>query len=243
MAWAADEAFNGQSDDERIEKFFAGVFGTSYRRQLLASDLTITVRDTDMSPEAAKRHGPPPWRLHAPCALWDDPLMGIVWNEYKAFNSKVWENYAADLQVLREKLSPYRISDHSAGYIDHAWHCANALLLKVELRLQLLEAYKKRDRQTLAAIQGAKIDAVISALDGLNDSFRRQWLRSYKYYGLEVMQIKLAGLKERYRETSRRIGELLAGEIDSIPELDANPVTLGSTDTRYRMAATGSCFI
>ncbi|NLF92547.1 MAG: beta-N-acetylhexosaminidase [Oligosphaeraceae bacterium] len=243
LAWAADEAFNGQSDDERIENFFAGVFGTSYRRQLLASDLTITVRDTDMSPEMAKRHGMPPWRLHAPCALWDDPLMGIVWHEYKAFNSKVWENYAADLRVLVEKLSPYRISDRSAGYIDHAWHCANTLLLKVELRLQLLAAYKTRDRHALSAIQGAKIDAVISALDGLNDSFRRQWLRSYKYYGLEVMQIKLAGLKERYRETSRRIGELLAGEIDSIPELEAEPETLGSTDTRYRMAATGSWFI
>ncbi len=243
MAWAADEAFNGHSDDERLEKFFAGVFGTSYRRQLLASDLTITVRDTDMSPEMAKRHGSPPWRLHAPCALWDDPLMGIVWHEYKAYNSKVWENYAADLHLLREQLSPYRITDRSAGYIDHAWHCANALLQKVELRLQLLKAYKKRDRNALKAIRGAKIDAVISALDGLNDSFRRQWLRSYKYYGLEVMQIKLAGLKERYRETSRRIGELLSGEIASIPELELNPETLGSTDTRYRMAVTGGWFI
>ena len=113
----------------------------------------------------------------------------------------------------------------------------------MELRLQLLEAYKKRDRQTLEAIRGAKIDAVISALDGLNDSFRRQWLRSYKYYGLEVMQIKLAGLKERYRETSRRIEELLTGKIDSIPELEVEPAALGSTDPRYRMAVTGSWFI
>ena len=68
-------------------------------------------------------------------------------------------------------------------------------------------------------------------------------MRSYKYDGFEVMQIKLGGLKERYRETSRRIQELIEGKITSIPELELQPDTMGVCETRYRMVATGGWFI
>ncbi|MFA6928768.1 MAG: hypothetical protein WCT05_00465 [Lentisphaeria bacterium] len=243
LAWAADEAFNGESDDERIEKFFSGVFGTSYKRQLIASDLNITVSKTDMSVENRKRHGAPPWHLNAAMVLWDDPLMGIVWHEYRAFQSTVWEEYLPSLQRIMDELNSHRNNDWNAGHIDHAWHCANVLLQKTQFRLQLCQAYKKRDQAELQTLSEAKVDAVLAALDGFCQSFRRQWLRSYKYDGLEVMQIKMGGLKERYRETSRRIKELLDGTIVSIPELEQNPDTIGGCDTRYRMVATGGWFI
>ena len=243
LAWAADEAFNQSSDDERIEKFFSGIFGTSYKRQLIASDLNITVRDTDMSEENRKRHGNPPWRLNASMALWDDPLMGIVWHEYRAFKSTVWEEYLESLKQIMNELNPHRSHDWNAGHIDHAWHCANTLKYKIEFRMQLCKAYNNRNLAELKTLSEAKTDAVLAAIDGLCQSFRRQWVRSYKYDGLEIMQIKLGGLKERYRETSRRIQELLAGKINSIPELELKPDTMGVCDTRYRMVATGGWFI
>ncbi|NLZ59770.1 MAG: beta-N-acetylhexosaminidase [Lentisphaerae bacterium] len=243
LAWAADEAFNQGSDDERLESFFQGIFGTSYRRQLLASDLNITVPPERLSESMRRRRGETPCRLNAAMMLWDDPLMGIVWHEYKAYDAQVWEKHLPQLQKIMDELNPHRSSDWQAGHIDHAWQCANLLKLKIEFRLQLLEAYKKRDSHALQALSRAKIDAMLAAIDAFCQSFRRQWLRSFKYDGLEVMQIKMGGLKERYRECRRRLEELLAGKIQNIAELEAEPQAYGGQETRYRMVATAGWFI
>ena len=243
LAWAADEAFNRGSDEERLEKFFQGIFGTSYRRQLVASDLNLVVPGEGLSDKMRQRHGAVPQRLNAAMALWDDPLMGIVWHEYKAYNDQVWENHLPVLQNIMDELNPYRSSDWNAGHIDHAWQCANLLKLKIEYRLQLLEAYKKRDHRSLEALAQAKTDGMLAAIEAFCQSFRRQWLRSFKYDGMEVMQIKMGGLKERYRECRQRIKELIEGKIENIPELEAEPDAFGGQETRYRMVATASWFI
>lgn len=76
---------------------------------------------------------------------------------------------------------------------------------------------------------------MIEAIDGLMESFRVQWLRNCKSWVPEVMQIKPAGLCERYRELARRL-EKVATRIE---EPEPEPETLGSPDSRYRMIATG----
>lgn len=245
LAWAADEAFNGQSDDDRIEKLFEAIFSTSYKRQLIASELNLLVEESDCDDEAwlLKFNGPGPWLLNASMALWDDPLMGIVWHEYKAYRRNIWEEYLPQLKKIMEELNPYRSSDWNAGHINHAWNCANLLYLKTEYRLQLLKAYKEKNTAKLELLSKAENDRIIAAIDALNISFRKQWLRSYKYDGLEVMQIKLGGLKERYKECANRIQELLQNKIQNIPELEIKPKTVGGRETRYRMVATGGWFI
>ena len=87
------------------------------------------------------------------------------------------------------------------------------------------------------------VPALCDALDMLNDSFREQWFRGYKSDGLEIMQIRLGGLKERYIETVRRIDELESGVIDHIHELDHKYDTIGWGELRYRMIATGGWFV
>ena len=57
------------------------------------------------------------------------------------------------------------------------------------------------------------------------------------------MLIRFAGQIARYKEVARRIGELLEGTVDSIPELEVkveNPV--GVIDGRYGRNASG-CLI
>lgn len=233
MAWSADYAFNGKADDKRIEKFFKAVFGTSYKLQLEAAELEISIFHKD---------GKPNYDIIAAAALWDDPLMGIVWHEYLFFDKKVWDIAVKKLKKVIEKIAPHR-KDTKAGHIDHAWNVCNTLIRKLEFRKALLTAYEKNDRASLKKLKDKTIPEVIKAIQSLNDSFRVQWERSYKSYGLEVMQIKLAGLSERYRETGRRIAEFLEGKVESIHELELKPETKGFVDPRYRMTATGGWFI
>ena len=233
MAWAADYAFNGETDEARVEKFYQAVFDTSYKLQIAASELQISIYKEDGSPD---------YNIIAAAVLWDDPLMGIVWHEYLHFNENVWGMAIVKLHQVAERITPHR-DDMKAGHMNHAWHICNTLIKKLEFRTALLKAYRENNRAALLSLEENAIPDVIEAIQMLNESFRIQWLRSYKSYGLEVMQIKLAGLCERYCETGRRISEYLGGKTSSIHELELKPGTIGRIDPRYRMIATGGWFI
>jgi hypothetical protein len=65
-------------------------------------------------------------------------------------------------------------------------------------------------------------------------------MRRNKPQGYEVLQIRLAQQTQRHRELVRRIEELLAGEVNSIPELDDRPVTTHRLPGTWRFLASGS---
>ena len=50
--------------------------------------------------------------------------------------------------------------------------------------------------------------------------FRKQWLAVGKVFGLETMQHRMGGQKERIIEASVRINEYLAGVYDKLEELE-----------------------
>ena len=240
VAWAAEKALTGDADidEARMETLFSAICGTSYALQKRAGDLDAVFPD----PRKDKPQGAF-YKIHGGPLLWDDPLMGILWHEYLAVDKNVWENAIAHYKKLREELAPHR-EDTRAGHINHAWLLADILTKKLELRRQLLASYKRRDYDTLEVIIHRYIPELLDTLDALLDSFRLEWMRSYKTWGFEVVQIKIAGLAERYRELSRRIEELLDGTASEIAELEINPQTRGDIwETRYRMIATGSWFI
>lgn len=233
MAWAADYAFNSQPDEERTSKLYRAVMGTDYQLQLTAGELEISY---------FHENGKSWFDVPAASVLWDDPLMGIIWHEMRHYNKEIWSDVVSKLKTTRDKIAPYR-DDFKAGHIDHAWNICNTLIAKLEFRIELLRAYHENDRSALKKLQTEGVPAVIAAIEALNASFRVQWYRSYKSWGLEVMQIKLAGLRERYREIERQIGEYLDGCKTSFPELEQNPETNGCIITPYRLVATGSWFI
>ena len=51
-------------------------------------------------------------------------------------------------------------------------------------------------------------------------SFRRQWLRRNKQAGLEVLQIRFGGLRERYQEVARLLQDLREGRFSSLEGLE-----------------------
>jgi hypothetical protein len=79
-----------------------------------------------------------------------------------------------------------------------------------------------------------RVPAMMAAVDGLLASFRRQWYRRNKTFGLEIVQIRLAGLRERYREIGQRLDELIDGRAAGIAELDERAdKPMGWLNTHY----------
>ncbi|OGV38341.1 MAG: hypothetical protein A2020_08160 [Lentisphaerae bacterium GWF2_45_14] len=237
LAWAADYAYNEKSDDKRLSNLYQAIFGTSYELQVELGDMEFTY---SVDHPKSGRHEF--FKVSAAALLWDDPLMGIVWHEYSYVDSQIWQKSLTNYKRLLAKAGECR-NDRHAGIINHAYNILDTLIQKIELRMALQKAYKDRDTVKLSHIQKKSIPEVMDAVDKLNDSFRDMWFRGYKSYGLEIMQIKLAGLRERYCELGRRLDEFLNGKIPSIHELEIEPDVQGFYYTDYHHLATGGWFI
>ena len=232
LAWAADYASNEKENEDRAAKLFEAVCGTSYRLQMICGALCYTYNG---SQDKVVKILPGP-------LLWDDPLMGIAWREFPGYKPELAETLLAGFKKIMELIEPHR-ADTAAGHLNFAWNLANVLVLKLELRKMLEHAYATHDFNTLETIAERYVPDLIDAIDGLQEAFRVQWKRSFKSFGLELMQIRLGGLSERYRELARVIEEFVAGEIDSIPELEIDlPTRVGIPGT-YHEVATGNFFI
>ena len=231
LAWAADLAWGGKGADETVAPVFEAVCGASYREQITASEMQLACKVKDDV-----------LRVYTSLILWDDPLLGIVWREYRKFDENIWNLVLDRVREVRTKLAP-SVEHREAGDIGHAWNLCDLVAKKIEMRFALLKAYEAGDRAELMRIRNCMVPEVIAAFEAVDATFRRQWMRRNKPFGLEIMQIRFAGQIARYKEAARRIGELLEGTVDSIPELEVkveNPV--GVIDGRYGRNASG-CLI
>ena len=231
LAWAADLAWGGKGADETVAPVFEAVCGASYREQITASEMQLACKVKDDV-----------LRVYTSLILWDDPLLGIVWREYRKFDENIWNLVLDRVREVRTKLAP-SVEHREAGDIGHAWNLCDLVAKKIEMRFALLKAYEAGDRAELMRIRNCMVPEVIAAFEAVDATFRRQWMRRNKPFGLEIMQIRLAGLRERYAELARRIDELLEGRIEKIDELELEPEARGFCETRYRMLATGGWFI
>ena len=231
LAWAADLAWGGKGADETVAPVFEAVCGASYREQITASEMQLACKVKDDV-----------LRVYTSLILWDDPLLGIVWREYRKFDENIWNLVLDRVREVRTKLAP-SVEHREAGDNGHAWNLCDLVAKKIEMRFALLKAYEAGDRAELMRIRNCMVPEVIAAFEAVDATFRRQWMRRNKPFGLEIMQIRFAGQIARYKEVARRIGELLEGTVDSIPELEVkveNPV--GVIDGRYGRNASG-CLI
>ena len=78
----------------------------------------------------------------------------------------------------------------------------------------------------------------------LDASYRNLWLSRNKVFGLEVLQIRLAGLGRRLQELASRVADYTSGRSSCIAEFD-HPGATGSGGHMgvYRHVATGSTIL
>ncbi len=172
--------------------------------------------------------------------LWDDPLLGIYWHDKRAQRGQAWDEVLAHYRQISQTLAPWLDRDDvdtRGGDLRHAALIAGVLLEKVALRSRLETAYRDRDTDGLRqACSGAH--GLIDRLHALDASYRRQWLGRNKPFGLEVVQVRLAGLIRRYRELIDRVEELIDGKIDRIAELEGVPQVASGVRPSYGRVST-----
>ncbi|MFB3890999.1 MAG: hypothetical protein ACE15C_03140 [Phycisphaerae bacterium] len=219
LAFGAEAAYMGDGfAPEVLARRFEAICGAPYEMARTAGDLND----------------------HTIEMLWDDPILGILWKDRKCRDATTWEKAVARYEGVIANLAPVAKRTTPIDFA-HAVNLARYLLAKVKLRFALEKAYAAHDRDGLAAVR-AEVPKVNRLIDNLLASYRRQWYARNKPHGFEVIQIRLAGLKQRNLELSERLTELLAGKITEIPELLEAPTKEGFPWTYKRIASGSVCF-
>jgi hypothetical protein len=231
LAFAAAECYGEELGS--LEARHKAVCGIGYEESLLGSQIEFPPL------EVQNRWGAD---CMAAATLWDDPLLGMHWRSLDARHPGHWPKAAEHYRALSAQLARHR-GERQAVDLAHAAALAELLSAKIGFRMKLEQAYSKRDRGELEAVLDS-VPGLVGLTEQLEESFRRQWLRRNKPFGLEALQVRLGGLRQRFLEAGRALRELLAGEQESIAELDEglslSEETLGRLymSSRYRGLAT-----
>ncbi len=217
LTHVAELGYEGAVDDASTDAHFQAICGGDYQACRLAGELSF-LEEPD-APDGDEITGVWAWPT-----LWDDPLLGIYYNDRQARQPGAWAEALSHYRRIADGLAAHLQGDPDlrAGDLRHAHLLANLLAEKVALRTGLVDAYARRDADALREVVHAA-GRVIERLEALDASYRRQWLRRNRPFGLEVVQVRLAGLIRRYREVADRVSELIDGRIDRIPELEETP--------------------
>jgi hypothetical protein len=219
LAYVAELGYvGGDFDTANLEKRFQAVCGADYEQVMDAAEMARPI------PPAA--------------VVWDDPLLGIAWKNESLKDAEFWNEASETYGAVLERLDGLAEATEPIDFA-HAVNVVRLLKARVDVGIAMEAAYPTRNLDELEAVR-AKIVSVLERIEDVSMSFRRQWLRRNKPHGLEAIQLHFGGLVERYKEMSRRLGELIVGEIDSIPEWEERPSEPMATPLKRRDLASGS---
>lgn len=219
LALMAEKSFTGKACAASLSARLKALFGSDYAASLEASKM-----ESVLSPKNV---------------LWDDPLLLIHMSNERQGDPSALKKASASYAEIAKRLSKAK-SSVSAGDLRLAALLAESLAAKTQFAESLISAYRKKDKRALAKVR-ASIPALDRKLQAFNMAFRGMWLRNNKPFGLETMQIRMAGQSARLKELAIRLGE----EPTSIPELDANlgRKAISPIGGCYRRLASGSLIL
>lgn len=207
LAFAGELAFTGKVDDSIIEKKFHALFGGACYADILAlANISYS---------------------HLPPILWDDPLMmmylgGFLAEKRDRASYDVHYNYhtvVKDLAAASKHLAKAKKCGE-CGSIPYAKAFVDALLTKVTFVEAYLKAYRKKNNRKAVAELIPTAEKYVKQLKKFIGEFHAMWNRHNKPFGLESVQIRLAGQQARAEELVSRLKDFAAGKAVNIPETE-----------------------
>lgn len=224
LCYAVERCYSGHDFDENnVAKRFKAICGGNYNLHTKVSQITDWNKD-----------------LSAMNLLWDDPLLGIYWKNQRASVDGFWE---MALQIYTDIETDIKNeASRSNANMRHITEVVKFLKRKIDFKLKLDTAFEEKDFDKLESLK-EEISVLVNGLDYLITSFRTYWNERFKRFGFEFIHIRLGGQRERFKELSIRIDELLQGSVNTIPELEEKAPFQKVIFSRFQELATASYFI
>lgn len=200
----AEKLYKNTTEKVDIEEAFMDLFGLPLAA-FLTLDCPNRIPDGPDMPHSAEKN---------PCKylFYNDPLNGRLTRLVK-------HSYKAHFAECEEKLAAWQ-DDPRFGYIFETLSALCRVLKNLAtLPLELREAYAAGDKAQLEKLADS-IPGIVSDLDAFTDTFRAQWLRENKMFGLETLELRYGGQRGRLVSTEKILRLYLAGKLERIEPLE-----------------------
>ena len=209
---AADLAY-GIDDEDLFAKRYKALTGSDYHINQLPGLMHRANKQSGEEFDIIKGHNTDM------AVFYDDLMQALAYRNLLVMDKALPGKLLATFDEILEKVAPYR-DDCGGGDLNYGWHVAKFLREKLFCRMQLVEAYSKGDKAALKVLADSSIPELVTVFEEVMRLFRKQWLKNGKVFGLETMQHRMAGQKERLLEAARRIHEYLDGTSERLEELE-----------------------
>ncbi|HIW74575.1 MAG TPA: beta-N-acetylhexosaminidase [Firmicutes bacterium] len=200
----AEACWNGETADDPVARRMEACTGGKMEDFVGMDDLNFPPDRTDdgMRPSNPARY-----------LLFQDPLAGLFDRHVSRGYGAHYGRCAAQMRQAGERNPRWK------HLFDTLAAMAQVLEVKAEIGLDLKEAYDRQDRPALRKLAEETLPELICRVDVLREAVRVQWLRENKSFGLDVQEIRLAGVRARAEEALRSVTDYLEGRLDEIEEL------------------------
>ncbi len=207
----------GVDDMSQIKKDFEEMFGCAY------DDFKLLETPNFLTHE--RKDG---WLCLNTCRyfLYNDPLLGLFDTRVELKDEALYALHAKKLKEAGKRVGEW-------GYLfDYLSSLCEAIASKLTLGVKMREAYQKGDKAALKSLLPA-LEIAVKKIEEFAKEYRARWLKDNKPQGLEIGQIRLAGVKARLEEAKLRIEEYLT-DGTPIPELEETilPIQQGEEDPK-----------
>lgn len=202
----AELCYTNRADEEHLETRFFTCTAGSHRDFMHLGDATLTPDN------------PAPGRCSVNASkylLYQDILGGLF--DAHVLPGSFAEQYKNSMEFLTEcgKRNPkweYLFRVQST--------LCNVLSLKSDMGLRIRNAYHSGDKKALKNIANVELPDLSERIEELLEAVEVQWDRENKIFGLDVMELRFGGLKQRINSATKRIIRYTGGDIGKLEELD-----------------------
>ncbi|OCT15838.1 glycoside hydrolase [Paenibacillus pectinilyticus] len=167
--------------------------------------------------------------------LYQDVLLGMFDKQIEGLAM------SAHYAQLEKDIASRRVGSAELDYLfDVPEKLCRVLKMKSEIGIELKRAYDAQDKDALRRIAADVLPAISDAVRELRAAHRTQWLRMYKPFGWEVIDIRYGGVVSRLDTASVRLLDYADGRIMRIEELEQERL-LYSTTNRFTNKGVGWC--
>lgn len=114
---------------------------------------------------------------------------------------------------------------------------------KSEIGIELKRAYDAKDNDKLREIATEVLPVIAEAVRELRGAHRAQWLRMFKPFGWEVIDIRYGGVVNLLDTAAYRLLDYVEGRIDRIEELEQERLVYSATNQFNNKELTGAAII
>ncbi|MDF2720582.1 MAG: glycoside hydrolase [Paenibacillus sp.] len=167
--------------------------------------------------------------------LYQDILLGLFDKQIEGLD--IADHYARLEQSIRSKRSPEAALDYVFDVPEKL--CA-VLKRKSEIGIALKRAYDTRDTAALRHIAQDVLPAIAAAVGELRQAHRAQWLKQFKPFGWEVLDIRYGGVMNRLDTAALRLLDYVEGRVSRLEELEQERLVYSSAN-RFNHRGVGWC--